>query len=93
MAKESCIKKKITASLGYEYVGGKRTQIKKTETVSVPVSIISSQKKFDAFVERERERIRKALEVERQTARSDLTFRVYAQKVAERKLGDGDSEI
>jgi integrase len=90
MAKQNCIKKKITASLGYEYVGGKRTQIKKTETVAVPVSIANSEKKFAAFVDKERERIRNALEVERQTAKSDLMFREYAKKVAARKRNQGD---
>lgn len=93
MAKQEAVKKKVTASLGYEYIAGKRTQIKKTETVLVPVSVMNSQKKFNAFIDRERERIRKNLEVERQTAKSDLTFREYAKKVAARKRGDGDVRI
>lgn len=90
MKKQELIKQKITASAGYEYIQGKRKQIKKTETVLVPISIANSPKKFDAFIEKEKERIRKELEIERLTQKSDLTFREYAKSVAERKRSQGD---
>ncbi|WP_312653008.1 site-specific integrase [Aminipila sp.] len=90
MKKQESVKRKITASAGYEYVQGKRKQIKRTETVLVPITVANNPKKFNAFIEKEKKRILQELEVERQTERTELTFREYAKKVAERKRSQGD---
>lgn len=90
MAKQNGIKKKITASLGYEYIQGKRRQIKKTETVLVPLSIANNQKRLDAFIKKERERILHEFITERKTAKDNITFREYAKKVAYLKRQQGD---
>jgi hypothetical protein len=87
---KNVVKKKVTASAGYEYIEGKRRQIKRTETILIPASIFNNKKKLETFIKKEKERIRHELEVERKTAKSAITFREYAKKVAERKRQQGD---
>lgn len=89
MAKaQEYIIQKVTASFGYDKETGK--QNKKTESVSVPIKIFNDEKKCKAFIEKERERIKEILKAELDRAKDDITFRKYAEKVAERKRSQGD---
>lgn len=84
---------KVTASAGYEYVNGKRKQVKKTETIHIPTSISNNPRKVKAYIERERARIRKDLDTQKRFNKSEVTFREYAKMVADRKRMQGDVRI